>query len=289
VKPLSKPLSLALIVAAVVCLLVWTTSHWYKNNIYNQDVFSKTVVETIQSGPVSDSIAKTVVDEALKNHPILDNLVGDFAQSTISGLVQSSQFKVVLDETADAFHEVVISKEPEDIALDITPIVNISSVLLGVASITDAELPQEVTQNLEEVSKLDTRLVLVEAEEIPSLYGVTYTLSWLGPLMGLLSFILFAFVLWASSDRVQAIMHIGLITLGGVLIYLLAVPYFQQITVVSASSELTRSIIDVIYTLFSNELVYILRIEGIIALVVILIGFILRKTKYPLDSKSTEK
>ncbi|MFC1710282.1 hypothetical protein ACFL0F_01300 [Patescibacteria group bacterium] len=288
-RSISKPLSLALIVIAVISLLVWTTFYWYKNYIYNQEVFSKTIVTTIQTDKVSDSIARSVVDEALKDSPLLGNLVGDFAQSTISGLIQSSQFKVVLDEAARGFHEIVVSSELKDVTLDISPIVDVSNVMLNIASITESELPQEISQNLEEVSKLDRKITLVYANMIPSFYNVTVTFSWLGPLAGVLSIILFGFVLWASQDRYLTIIHIGVTSSLGILIYLLAIPYFQHISVVSAGNELTRSIIEVIYALFSDYLVAILRIQGVVALVVILIGFILRRTKHPLEAKPSEK
>lgn len=287
-RPLSKTASAVVTVFAVILLLISTTYYWYKNYIYNVDAFADRVVETIQTDQVSNAIATDIVSEALSGAPLLENLLGDFASSAISGLLGSSEFEPVIDKTARKFHEIVIAEEPEDITLDISPIVNISSALLTVTTITDLGVSGEVQDDLEKIASMDTEVVLVQAEEIPSMYNITYTMAWLGPLAGFIGVILLVYALWATADRVQTVVNFGVFLSAGVLLYLLAIPYFQSIVVASTTNPLTRVIVDTVFELFSHDLVNILRVAGIVGLFIILFGFILSIFAYSsTDSKKT--
>ena len=282
-KPLSKTASAVVTVFAVILLLISTTYYWYKNYIYNVDAFSTRVVETIQTDQVSNAIAKEIVSEALSGAPLLENLLGDFATSAISGLLGSSEFEPVIDKAARKFHEIVIVEEPQDITLDISPIVNISSALLTVTTITELDVSEEIQDDLEKIASMDTEVVLVEAEEIPSMYNITVTMAWLGPLAGFFGILLIIYALWATADRVQTVVNFGVFLSAGVLLYLLAIPYFQSIVVTSTTNPLTRVIVDAVFELFSQDLVNILRVGGIVGLLIILFGFILSVFAYSSD------
>lgn len=283
-KPLSKTASAIVTVLVVILLLISTTYYWYKNYIYNVDAFANRVVQTIQTDEVSNAIAEDIVSEALSGAPLLENLLGDFASSAISGLLGSSEFEPVIDKTARKFHQIVIAEEPEDITLDISPIVNISSALLTVTTITDLDVSGEVQDDLEKIASMDTEVVLVKAEEIPSMYSITYTMTWLGPLAGFFGILLMIYVLWATIDKVQTVVNFGVFLSAGVLLFLLAIPYFQSIVVTSTTNPLTRVIVDTVFELFSQDLVNILRAEGIVGLLVILFGFVLSIFAYSSDS-----
>ena len=287
-KPLSKTASAVVTVLAVILLLISTTYFWYKNYIYNVDAFANRVVQTIQTDEVSNAIAEDIVSEALSGAPLLENLLGDFASSAISGLLGSSEFEPVIDKTARKFHQIVIAEEPEDITLDISPIVNISSALLTVTTITDLDVSGEVQDDLEKIASMDTEVVLVKAEEIPSMYNITYTMTWLGPLAGFFGILLMIYALWATIDKVQTVVNFGVFLSAGVLLFLLAIPYFQSIVVTSTTNPLTRVIVDTVFELFSQDLVNILRAEGIVGLLIILFGFVLSIFAYSSDgSKKT--
>ena len=288
-KPLSKTASSVVTVFAVILLLISTSYYWYKNYIYNVEAFADRVVETVQTEEVRNAIAEEIVADTLSETPLLKELLGDFASSAISGLLGSSQFEPVIDKTARKFHQIVIAEEPEDITLDITPIVSISSALLAVTSITDLEVPGDVQESLDEISGMDTEIVLVEAKEIPSMYNITYTMAWLGPLAGLFGILLIIYALWATEDKVQTIVNFGVFLAAGVLLSLLAIPYFQSIIATSTADPLTRVIVDTVFELFTDDLVNILRTEGIIGLLIILFGFILSIFAYSGDSKKTSK
>jgi hypothetical protein len=80
----------------------------------------------------------------------------------------------------------------------------------------------------------------------------------------------------SAKDRFYAIQNIGLVSAIGALFYLLVIPYLESVYLASISDQLTRVVVDSIFTLFSSDLQYILRIIGIVGIVLLIFGYFIR-------------
>ena len=149
---------------------------------------------TIMQESNRNAVAGKVVDEALKNRPIIKNIAGERLTSLVSGLLASDMGERVVGNLTTKIYEYVTRPNPKNIQLNLTAIKQPLAALSSIA------------QNVGADTKLDTdaipdTIILVHAKEVPNFNGLYVAFIWLAPIFWLLTLITFALYIYIGRAR----------------------------------------------------------------------------------------
>jgi hypothetical protein len=268
-KPLTNAAAYVLTSIAIFLILVATTALWFTNTIGDQERFVELTVEVFSFPEVRDAVSNQIIDDVFGENPLLKTVATDIVKPAVAGLLDSNQLKSLITEAANSFYELAIASTPQDVALDITPL----KVIIGVlTAITDSEF------NAQEIP---SEIVLIEGESVPDIHSIVFTMTWLGPLAGFIGLVMLLAVTFLSSDRFMQIQRIGVVLAFGAFIYLLLVPYVGNVLVAQTSGAYSKTIIGVIYAVFTADLINTLQALMLVAAVLFGTGFIVRRYGIP--------
>lgn len=263
-KP-SMWLTFFLLLGSVVLLLFTSTSYWYLNYVANRNQFVSNIQTVLRQQDVRNAISSKIVDVGLSRFPIVKNLLGDTIQPAIVGILGSSRLQPIITEVSGSFYDNMMSKEPHDVAINIQPLQRIIVVLATLVS-DSGDTPI--------ADSIPTRIVILPASQIPSLYSTTVFLTTVAPIAGLIALILLGSAIYFSPRRLLALQHFGmLLGIGGLFGYLL-VPYLGSVQLSMIPDQYVKVIYSSFYTIFTTDLQTIFAYEcsaGVILFAIVLL------------------
>ncbi len=268
-KPLTNAAAYVLISIAVFLILIASTAVWFTNTIGDQDRFVELTVQVFSYPEVRDAVSSQIINDVFAGQPLLKTVATDVVKPAVAGLLDSNQLKSLITEAANAFYDLAIASTPQDVTLDITPLKTIIGVL---TTITESEF---------DAQQIPNEIVLIEGDSIPDIHSVVFTMTWLGPLAGFVGLVTLLVVTYLSTDRFLQIQRIGIVLAFGTFIYLLLVPYVGDVLVAQTSGSYSKTVIGVIYQVFTTDLNEILRVLMLIAAILFGTGFVVRRYGLP--------
>lgn len=259
-------------IVAVVCLLTANFVLWLNNTIYNRTNFSQTTVTVLQKTAVRNAVSSEIVDRVIKELPenieVPKSVIEGPAQSIISGLLSNPSFKPVLDNFADQLNQVITSK-PKAIKIDTTDIKKDAKPLVD-------RINREIRNDIQ-LDDLPDSIVLVKKGAVPSVFGGSVFLLWLGPVLGVIGIaIVVAMILVPTREnRPTALKILGLTLAVGSVVFIALTGLMRTPMTASISDENMRVIADGMYTAFSSSLINQTWILAIAGAIILAAGFLL--------------
>lgn len=176
----SKVVGWILITFAALLLLLAQSSMWVKNTLMNQTEFKSIFMTTIMQEQNRNAVASKIVDEALKNRPVIKNVAGDRLTSLVSGLLASDMGERIIGNLTTKIYSYVTRPNPQNVQLNLTVIKEPLAALSSVAQTVGAKTTLDT-------NAIPDTIVLVNAKEVPNLNGVYVAFIWLAPIFWLLT------------------------------------------------------------------------------------------------------
>ncbi len=180
---------LLLLLVAVVFAWFSITSAWITRTIFNQQVFVSTVTAALQTPESRQAISESVVNRVLADYPIIRRAVGPTLVNTVSGVLASPQFQPVYEKAAQQVFIQMTTANPQEVSLDIKSATDFA------APIIDRLDPQLGAR----LANVPDKIVIIGKGEIPSIYDFGAKISFWGPVLGLVSIIIFGFLMWKAK------------------------------------------------------------------------------------------
>lgn len=191
------------IVLAAVSLFFAQSAHWFNQTIFNQEKITSVVTSNVLSQASRDTIAASIVDRALEDKPLTQRVVGDRAESLISGLLESDLSTRAVQSLSDKTYSYVTTETREDIVFDLSSIKSVISALITVAQTQGSGERLALVE-----SNIPNEIVLVESDSFPNLSGILVFMLWFEPLFWLMSIVLFGIFIYLGRKQYAKYVYI---------------------------------------------------------------------------------
>lgn len=239
---LTKRLVITSILAGLLLIIV-NSAIWVNTQIFNTENFTSTAVSSLSSESSRRAIGARITDEALKDRPVLKNIVGDHATNLISGLLATDQANKLLTASVSRMQVYVTSNNQQDVDIDLS---GLKSILTRVVELSGSEQAEKIDPD-----RIPEKIVLIEEENVPDIYMYGVILSWVAPLGLLLALGLIAAAYFADRKRYSSIMIVHGVTLVSAgLLSLLIGPLFKPPVLEPFSNPNGRIVIGNLYDAF---------------------------------------
>lgn len=256
-----KSLIITCVIAGLL-LLVSNSAIWINRQIFNTQAFSETAVNSITSQSSRDAMAAKIVDEALSNHPKIQNVVDDSLIKLISGLLDGDRLETVLSKSVSKLQIYLTSADQQDVVINLAGSKNVINRLVEVSGRDEAA--GNVQQKLEGIPD---QIVIIEEKNIPDFYNYGIAMNFLAPLTFLAAVILLAYPYFRNLKNYLSIMAVqgaALIIVGSAA--LLIGPLFRPVALGPIQDPNVRVVAGNLYDSFIstfNNQTFILIIIGL--------------------------
>ena len=219
------------------------TAIWINRQIFDTDNFTNTAVTSITSESSRKALGARITDEALQDTPVVKNIAGDRVSGLISGLLGTDLANSLLVASVSKLQVYVTSSDQQDVDIDLT---QLKGILTKVVALGDIEQTIKVDPN-----NIPDKIVIIEAKNVPDLYGYGVAMSWLAPLAALVAIGLLArpyFRDRKSYLKIMTVQGLSLIVVG--LISLLTGPLLRPIALESVTNANGRIVVGNLYDAF---------------------------------------
>lgn len=202
IHPRQRLVSVIILFVAGVLLFSAQSAYWVNHTVFNKTTFTHIISSSLMASSSRDAIASTVVDEALKERPLIREAIGDRAASFIAGLLGSDIGERVITSVSEKAYQYATSPNREDIAVRLTAIKQPIAAIVAVAESTGRDVAIDP-------SKIPDQITLVKEETVPDLSGVLVGMIWLEPLLWLATIGLFGgYIYRGRRSYARAVYHV---------------------------------------------------------------------------------
>lgn len=262
--------SVVLLVLAGVSLFAAQSAYWINHTVFDQAVFSQIVTDSLQTDASRQGIAQAIVDTALQNRPVIRDAVGDRATSFVAGLLGSDIGQKLTQNVTEKVYSYVTTPDRQDIAITLTSAKQIIAAALAVAESAGKDVNVDV-------NSIPDQIVLVESDSVPQLSGALVAMMWIGPLLWLLTAVLFAVYIHLNRRRwARSVYYVfGVIAVVG-LVGLVSIPLIPASVAAAIPKINLRVVAETLTTNFlapfQTQMLIMLSVTAVVALI-----FALRK------------
>ncbi len=268
-KEFNKVFNIILVIIAGVLIVIASSAFWFNNYLFNTGNFTATATEAINSDSSRNAILTEIVERALKDKPVLQNVVGERATKLVSGLLETNLAQNSLEKTVTRLHSIVVSKNPENVELDLTPLKDTVVKITNILEATGATAGNQINSG-----NVPDKIVILDAHSLPNIYSYGVAVLWLGPLAALTAVVLLFFPIyrhWKNPHILTWLLSFqgaGIIFFAGVALVL--GPLFRPLILGPINNPNLQMVAGNIYDSFIekfNEQTLLIFIIGIIFLV----------------------
>jgi hypothetical protein len=211
--------SVVLLCFAAVTLFLAQSSYWVNHTVFNQASFTRITTTALLSESSREAIATSVVNKSLEDRPVIKRIVGERAESLISGLLGTDLSTQALTALTNKTYAYTTSSDRQDIKIDLTAIKTPVTSIISLAQSRGVEVPQTQYQIPDEI-------VLLQSDAFPDLSGGVKAMLWLGPLFWLSTLVLFGLYIYLGrKDYARRVYTAGLAIIVVAVVGLLANPF----------------------------------------------------------------
>lgn len=265
---ISRRKTIILSIISIVLILFASFSIWFDRIIFSPQKFSEVTTNAILSEDSRQSISKEIVDKALGNRPIINQVVGPRLESVVASLLDSSISRTVVEKVSVGLQKQITSSAEEEISIDTTVIKSF------VKPLSDAISPNSASSV--DVNAIPDTIVILKKGAIPSIYSWASVVLWLGPVSLVFGVCLFAYIFYENPEK-EWVLKIfgGLLAFGGFIVSFL--PYlFEPAALASFENENIKTVLGSVYRAFSLTLSEQFILIGIFGLILVLLGFFIK-------------
>lgn len=234
---------IAMSLSAGVLLMIVNSAVWINQQIFNTQNFTDTAVSSITSESSRQAMGSRITDEILKDNPVVKNIAGDQLTNLISGLLGTDQAEKLLTAAVSRLQVYVTSNNQSDVDIDLS---GLKDTLSRVADIRDNDQPSRIDPD-----KIPSKIVLVEADNVPDLYNYGIALTWVAVIGSIIA--VFLLLQPYISDRsnylsIMTVQGVSIIIIG--LASLLIGPIFKPSVLESFQNVNGRVVVGNLYDAF---------------------------------------
>jgi hypothetical protein len=263
----TKWLAITSLVAGLL-LIVVNSAVWVNQQVFDTANFTNTTVSSITSESSRQALGARIVDEALKNNPVLKSVAGDRIAGVLSGLFGTDQANKIFTAAASKLQIYVTSSNQQDVAIDLS---GLKSTLTRLANVIGNEETARINpENIPE------KIVFLQAANVPDLYAYAVALNFIAPLGFIAAIILLGLPYYWDRTKYLTIMFVqGGVLIAAGLISLLFGPLFRPVALGPIPNEYGRVIVGNLYDAFIGTFNSQTLILVYIGLLVCLVAFII--------------
>ncbi|MCA9343142.1 hypothetical protein KC950_03985 [Candidatus Saccharibacteria bacterium] len=280
---LGKVVSITVLVFAVIFLFLAQSAYWINHTVFNQDSFTNITTTALQQESSRDAISQVIVNNALQDRPVLQRVVGERAQSLISGLLASDLSAQAINALTSKTYQYATSSDRQDISINLA---SIKDPLSNVLAISQNE------QTTERISNLPDEITLLKRDEFPNLSGFVVAMLWLAPLLWLVTLLLFTvYVLLDRKEYAKKVYFAGVAIIGVGIFGYLTSPYVPSPIAASIPTieirPLAQNLLTGYLNPFRSQMVFMISFTGL-TLIVFNQRFNIAKLFKSFDKKQTK-
>lgn len=250
---------------AVLFLLVANSALWVNRTIFNTENFSQITTDSLLSESSRNAMANEVVDQALKDRPVVKNVVQEPATKFISGLLATSQAQAGVERVVSKLHIVLTSEDTENVEIDLTGIKQTASKLIDLANKEDGQAATKV-------ESLPDKITLLDTSQFPKFYKLGTAFMWLAPITLVAGLLILAWPhIKAKKVKLDVLLSQGLIVLAAYFIGLLFGPLFRPPVLAQFNNANLRTVAENLYNSFIasfNSQIQLLLVLGLVMVAV---------------------
>lgn len=207
---------------AIIFFLAQSTL-WVSTTVFNENNFVKVVENTLSTEESRQAIARTIVDAALENNPVANQLVGKQATALVSGLLETELVGQVFDRLAHRTYAYITSPNRQDIAIDLTTVKDPLTAIIGIVEQTGREVNFDP-------SAIPDSITVVESDSLPDVSGYIRTILVANALLWLATIASFATYVFLNRRRiVRSVYLVGAVVIIASLVGLLIGPFVPPV------------------------------------------------------------
>ncbi len=263
-----------LVTLATVLLMTASLTVWIRNNVYNSERFSNTVVTAITSESSRSAIASEVTDKVFAGRPIAGRVLTSPTQSLIESLLNNDRFQGILTTVATKVNQRITKGNPQPIVIDISSFTNvITTVKQVIAPDADFTVPTGDA----------AKITLLKADALPDIHRAGQFLLVLLPAT-LLALAAIAVAGWFTVGRKATWFKLA----GSVMlissVVLLAFNFSGGPLLASFAQDSNQSIVlQNIYNAFTANFEHFQYLLGGFGIVLVAFGYSLERRNWPAD------
>lgn len=241
----SKSVIITSVIAGFLLLIV-NSAIWINRQVFDENNFTNTTVNSLTSQSSRDAIAGKITDKALQNYPRLQDVADDRLTKLISGLLDGEKVHSVLTKSVSKLHIYLTSQNQKDVVINLA---GVKDTINKLAEITGRD--ENGGQLLGKVNNMPDQVVLVNAANVPDFYKYGVAFSFIAPIALLIALVLIALPYIkdkASYLSIMLVQGLTLIIVG--LVAMLIGPLFRPMALSSISDPNGRVIVENLYNSF---------------------------------------
>ncbi|MFN8035205.1 MAG: hypothetical protein U0V73_04660 [Acidimicrobiia bacterium] len=200
-------------------LVLSSVGFWLEGTFLSTSEFTKVANRTIDKKPVQDAVAQAVVRkiEDRAGHKV--KLAEPFIRSVVESIVSSNPFREVFDRSVSSAHHVLVTRDTEDLVLNLTSTLDdVRSVLEEVAPGLAKDLPHGK----------DLRITLGKRSQLPAVWDWVQRVDRAINVLPWVAAGLVAIGLAVAPHRWRALAALGWIAMGCAAALLIAIAIARQ-------------------------------------------------------------
>lgn len=181
-----------IMVVTVVVIMLLSLMVWAKNNIYDSQRFSTTLVSTIKTEETRQAVAGELTDQVFSGRPVAQRLLSQPTQSVVSSLLVNDRFNQLLTKMVANISQRMTLGKTEAIQIDISGFSNgIKAVQQAIAPDTQLNLPTGDA----------AKITIVKANTLPNLHKPGQLLMLVTPFLALALLAFIVITLFSSQQK----------------------------------------------------------------------------------------
>lgn len=202
----------------VLCLTAGAITHVASRNLFDARAFGSRVSESLSDPGVAGYVSETITDSIIRSRA---NLIAirPFIQATVSSLVATRPFRIVLGDAARQAHEAAFSEGAQRLILSIPDLeILVRDALAQTNPELAARIPKELQTAIASLGESRSSQLLVDV------WKLGRRLRWIWEVLFFTGTALLLIALWATADRVRGLERLGKAIIGAGLILATLIP-----------------------------------------------------------------
>lgn len=235
-------------ILTVLLVLMVNVAIWLQTSIFNEQKFVQTTQTVLSQESTRNAIASNIVDNALQNYPTVDKVLGDTLTKSVSALMNTNAFASLTTKASTQLYNLVTTKNPQSVVINTSNIQDFLNAITRFVSPATAEKVQSI--------QIPNQIVLVNANQLPSLYNWTYFVS-LWPILGAVALGLAIYLVMMVQDKskYQVFEILGAELAAAALLFVLLIPAIEPPVIQNISNANMRLVFGSVYSILSQSLV----------------------------------
>ena len=247
---MSKRMVITLSVVVIALVLLANIGLWLERQVFNEEQFVETAVETIRTSRVRGAIASQIIETTLGDLPELERLANEFIKPTLRDLLDSDVIVPAMEEIGGQIQTALVSSKPAAIAIDISGLTTPAKAAVDFIPNIDPEVKTTVED-------LPSSIELLEKGAIPSIFTLGVTLLWLGRVAAVAALAIIIGLAWSAvtKKRSYILKTLGYSVSIGAIIFLVLTWTFKSPLLATVGTGNARIIVGDLYAAFIDLLV----------------------------------